>query len=595
MLRYTFTFVLLTVFQLVGFTQQKFNSSIYFETNKHTISKSEVVNIKKYIDQIELKNIQKIEIKGFTDTIGSKQFNINLSNLRANELRKQLINLGVDSTKIFKISKGESLSLSKNGLDVLTNNRRVDISFQYKSNDYIGELLQKLETKPESFWINPLRDTFIVTKSKATFFIPANSFNTANNKKINLQIKSLNTKSGMILNNIHTMSNQEILESAGMFDVKAFQNKMELDKKLNNPILLIVPTDSTKNPNMEFFYGEHDTLHNFNWSLSNNANPFNPNFIFNSNWSYRRSCEFKLQPPIAPNFVPELMYAYNNIKDSVLFLTFIKHAKCLRQASKKQSSANVSMLNIDTLSFILAAPSDSFYFEKETFVKNVKLNLKRRYLKLTKKDDLLANLDFKLDYKKILNKKPPKKDTLYNHCVKLCKEHFALLKMYDSLYLDYKLCLENDSLLRAIAKRDSTTFANKTEAFLKKNKLPKELNYVFKMDYMGIINCDFFNKFQNVPKVNYVVNATLFNANFSMIFKNRNINLKPKFLSKEQIVFYQVPVGEEVILVAINNEFKVPKLFIKEFKTEENTKPIQPEYKEMNIKAMKEEILKLDK
>ncbi len=81
-----------------------------------------------------LKKMQKkylIKVKGYTDSIGSKDRNQKLSKMRADAVRTKLIELGVDANRIFAKGCGESNPIATNTTeDGRYQNRRVVIELQ---------------------------------------------------------------------------------------------------------------------------------------------------------------------------------------------------------------------------------------------------------------------------------------------------------------------------------------------------------------------------------------------------------------------------------------------------------------------------------
>jgi hypothetical protein len=87
---------------------------------------AELINIehlKTYFDNLRASEITKIEIFGYTDTIGSKPYNLNLSQKRALSVKKYLTDtLNLSEKIIFATGKGVI-----NDNSILKNNRRVEV------------------------------------------------------------------------------------------------------------------------------------------------------------------------------------------------------------------------------------------------------------------------------------------------------------------------------------------------------------------------------------------------------------------------------------------------------------------------------------
>ncbi len=112
---------------------------------------------------------------------------------------------------------------------------------------------------PEKFDINNTNDTIIETKGGLVFAIPANAFSKS---KVELEIKTALTPEDIIKSGLSTMSNNELLQTAGMFSIKGYADDEELS--LLKEIAVRVPAKEI-NPAMQLFDGVHDSTGKINW------------------------------------------------------------------------------------------------------------------------------------------------------------------------------------------------------------------------------------------------------------------------------------------------------------------------------------------
>ncbi len=96
--------------------------SIYFDFDKSIIKNSELKNMEQFIRQLKNRNYSIIELKAYCDFKGTEEYNILLSNKRANSTYQFLIQAGVPPEKINYIGLGEI-----NDNQPRWKNRRVDI------------------------------------------------------------------------------------------------------------------------------------------------------------------------------------------------------------------------------------------------------------------------------------------------------------------------------------------------------------------------------------------------------------------------------------------------------------------------------------
>jgi outer membrane protein OmpA-like peptidoglycan-associated protein len=105
--------------------------SVYFDFDKHFISKPQQESILKFIQSIDSTKIMSVEIFGYCDDRGKDDYNIVLSNKRAKEVQDLMIQYGVTQKIMVTIEgKGRVLiddDIVENLPAARTKNRRVDI------------------------------------------------------------------------------------------------------------------------------------------------------------------------------------------------------------------------------------------------------------------------------------------------------------------------------------------------------------------------------------------------------------------------------------------------------------------------------------
>jgi len=114
----------------------------------------------------------------------------------------------------------------------------------------------------------------------------ANSFvlndNPIGSKIIKVTVRKVLNKKQMLANGVSTNSNNEILESAGMFYTQAFYEGKELDLAPGAKYSIQIPTSVSVSPKMEMFYGEV-TEKGINWQEADN-DPNTQNNVKKSEW-----------------------------------------------------------------------------------------------------------------------------------------------------------------------------------------------------------------------------------------------------------------------------------------------------------------------
>ena len=85
---YNFYTILFFLFTSLIYGQYNIEHSVYFETSLFSLSKTEEIRLQKFIDSLPKKDVTKIQIYGFCDDRGAEEYNLGLSQNRANEIKK---------------------------------------------------------------------------------------------------------------------------------------------------------------------------------------------------------------------------------------------------------------------------------------------------------------------------------------------------------------------------------------------------------------------------------------------------------------------------------------------------------------------------
>ena len=134
---YRYIFFLLICFNLC-WTQTNPKHIVYFETDKYNVLETEQNRLLLFIHELKIDNINRVSISGFCDDRGSNQYNLNLSQDRANTIKDIFSESGVNQDLITNVDgKGEILLkiISSENVNIIRGlNRKVEIEIEYKSN-----------------------------------------------------------------------------------------------------------------------------------------------------------------------------------------------------------------------------------------------------------------------------------------------------------------------------------------------------------------------------------------------------------------------------------------------------------------------------
>jgi hypothetical protein len=281
----TLTF-LTVVFMLTVYGQKSIlQNSIYFETAKFELTTDSKITLDNLADSVKTFQSYEIFIKGNTDNIGDSVFNRKLSEQRVLATQQYFISKGIMSTVFSTSAFGEEKPIGDNSTEEgKQKNRRVDISISFSRSIAIDssqflpsifELYKELERKPQEFCINSTRDTVLRCEKGTILYVKANSFKTSNSCKtdcITIKVKEDFLKSEMILDNLSTTSNGNIIETQGMIYTEANDckgNKLNLVR--GKDLVIMLPTDKVVS-NTKIFQGNrtpHDSI--MNWTVNYNS------------------------------------------------------------------------------------------------------------------------------------------------------------------------------------------------------------------------------------------------------------------------------------------------------------------------------------
>jgi hypothetical protein len=224
---------------------------VNFETDKHELTAEHVVSIQAFINSISFSGDYELMIKGHTDQIGSVDYNIDLSERRAQSIKEHLIQLGADHAKLTSVFRGEfellQRSFSSNALEA---NRRVEIYYKLYEFEDLSELENELRQKSITATTMQADDEKIVVGNNGTFIkIEPESFLTAEGNTYEGEVKLTLTEainmSHFMEHSLATMADGELLESGGMYKLEATSAQGEaLQLNPSSPLLVGMPSDN---------------------------------------------------------------------------------------------------------------------------------------------------------------------------------------------------------------------------------------------------------------------------------------------------------------------------------------------------------------
>ena len=130
-------FFILTIFIINQLHSQIDTIQVYFDFDKSEVN---TINANKINEHIEILKNSTMELKGYTDIIGSNEYNLNLSNQRVEAVRNYLLNNEIKSDNILHYKGLGKLNASKNRHE----NRKVDIIITHQKPLIIDTILKEV-------------------------------------------------------------------------------------------------------------------------------------------------------------------------------------------------------------------------------------------------------------------------------------------------------------------------------------------------------------------------------------------------------------------------------------------------------------------
>jgi outer membrane protein OmpA-like peptidoglycan-associated protein len=102
--------------------------NVEFETNSAQITRESYPYLDDLAEYLEFDDQLKVEISGHTDNVGNDEYNMKLSQQRANSIRKYLIGKGIAASRIMAKGYGENKPIADNQTEEgRAKNRRIEV------------------------------------------------------------------------------------------------------------------------------------------------------------------------------------------------------------------------------------------------------------------------------------------------------------------------------------------------------------------------------------------------------------------------------------------------------------------------------------
>ena len=296
--------------------QQEIQHTVYFTKGTHEISAADQQLLKKIIDSASHRFPgYEVRVKGKTDNTGSGSFNYKLSGKRADAVKDFFITAGIAAENISTDFDGEAYPVADNATEEGRRlNRRADITIVQTAfvksvvqpipdghdslpQGDLNELYALLKTPAQEYCIDLARDTFLVGKKGTIVHYKANTIKRENLscKCFTLKLNEYFDNSELILNNLTTTSDGQLLESGGMIKLDGYCDGKKYELKQGEFFTVMVPTDTIL-PGMKLLSANRDRDTDYlNWKLDPD-NPELDDFDLNRMLMYCKGCLLYTSP-----------------------------------------------------------------------------------------------------------------------------------------------------------------------------------------------------------------------------------------------------------------------------------------------------------
>lgn len=444
--------------------------------------------------------------------------------------------------------------------------------------DSITEIDSVLSPITEKFQIQASEESVLKGKKGTSLYIPANSFQfddgTVPKEHITIEIKECLSLTDMIFENLHTISDDQILETNGMIYLNAEADGKKLSIKKGKAIVIAFQKNGL-DKEMDLFY---------EFKLNDSVKTWIPDYKFFETKSVQETAiEIDNLDLVGEDIGYEFEYPIEMTDDLYDYGYWIS----LRTAI------------FDELKLIDSEETVVEYIENPKNIDSVNAHL-------FYKNNWHADFDFHINKQgKMYNLRPNKDMGLtYNRkALKIAKELFESLPPFD--IESYKRDITNDWYYslgimsgRSINwKRYKQKFRNQyadyTNQAIQKIDQNTLQYYMFSATEMGWINCDRFWDLEDSEKTDFIVktnNTT--ETRIQIIFKDVKSIMTGTYENGD-LVFKNIPKGKEIKIIGISYSNGKPTLAVGESITDSKNFELN-DFKEFTLDQLEMELNKLN-
>jgi hypothetical protein len=229
--------LLLALFLFVGINLHA-QQIVHFSFGKADLKKSEKEKLESFLSEYKPADSMTIYIGGHTDSVGSFEYNKELSERRVAAVKTFMLQKGYDPARMITSSFGKTRPFTSNQTDKgRALNRRVEVMMKKVLRTQNSDTTWKTVAQTE-------KDTLIQCENGTQLVIKSGAFGTDKIREMDYEVKEVLNAGTMILND---MIPQDIygncLISGGMVQISASKNGRQVQPVKDSMVLIRIPVD----------------------------------------------------------------------------------------------------------------------------------------------------------------------------------------------------------------------------------------------------------------------------------------------------------------------------------------------------------------
>ncbi len=569
-------FILIMVF--FSFTQNatgqsNINKTVHFNVDEYTLSKSAEDDLLNLIHILKGSNESDLKIVGHTDQDGSVEYNMNLSQKRAEAVQQFIVNEGYPSVDIQLNFLGESnLLADANDQQSMQKNRRVTVVANMYNYDSVSEFVSLLESNgPDKVTIDQKQPDEINLSNGTLVKLPAQAFcnmdgSPLENDKVEMIFKEAFDYTQMLDERLSTQTADYILETGGMVYIEASQNGIPVKLKDGKEIELIFPKQNRKD-GMELFTGV-STDEGVIWEETGKKidivkeEPFiqvdiSPITDYKFNFQDTIAIPYESMSPYPKaqrKPYPPAKIRYSEDKYTEVYQKY-------EDVLAKYYSDKIEMPErLKVWKKELVTRKDLLIRHKKQYTKkHVQRWLKYNIEKITSSSETVSHIKILGELNSFLDREVG--ETNYDDLFYRNKMFKGVSREILNKYNVYQPHLDDEPLRDFCAEFTSAMYVVNRRILDKKMELgyvDQKLSsrYIVSTSRLGWINCDRFLKMEEEEKMELNFADTYKGKDYYLVFKDIKSLIRPR-KENGRIIFGGMPIGAEVKLVSLevkNNE-----------------------------------------